>query len=92
MVKLFRYTDKVGGKEMGVCYSNNAGISAISNSAWNCVEIQERDKKQYVDLKIAQEAAAAQQAATDREASAKKVRDQLKTLGIADADLNLIIK
>ena len=49
MVKLFRYTDKATGKECGISYSDKDG-NGIVNPGWDCVEIEEKDKQQYLDL------------------------------------------
>ena len=46
MVRLYRYTDKVTGRERGICYSE----IPIVNSDWNYSVIQESEKGVYIEL------------------------------------------
>lgn len=55
-VLLYRYIDKKTGNEAGVSYSDKNG-NAIKNDDWQSIEISEKDKKYYIDLKNAQQAA-----------------------------------
>jgi len=52
-VKLFRYVDKISGDEQGICYSDKDG-NPQANPSWNAIEISEKDKQKYIDLKISQ--------------------------------------
>lgn len=54
--RLFRYTHKASGDEMGICYSDKDG-NPINNPEWNVIEIQEKDKQTYIDLQKSQQAA-----------------------------------
>lgn len=91
-VKLIRYTDKVSGDEMGVCYSDKDGNPAITNPDWSMEEISEDKKQHYIDLQIKQIISKQKQIDQDHKKNKSDAKKKLKDMGLSEAEINSFIE
>lgn len=90
-VVLYRYTDKVTGDEMGMCYSDVNGNSPINNPDWNAEVINEKDKKYYIGEQRKQIKARRKAEKDALKATRKDIKDKLKAQGLTQQEVDILV-
>lgn len=88
---LYRYTDKITGDEMGVCYSGEDGTPAITNPDWNMEIIPEKQKQHYINEQRKQQKAKEKAVKDALKAKKKDIKDKLKAQGLTQEEVDILV-
>ena len=91
-VKLWHYTDKTTGDEMGVSYSDKDGNPPINNPDWNGDVIGEKDKDKYIKLQTKQHKDKQDAEHISLKTKRKIIKDKLKAgQSLSQADVDILV-